>query len=375
MVTKMLALAALIFLLFSVSLPYVDADMPFQPIAIHSNRELVDFMEENGFSGNGTVEEPYMIKGLVIWSNGLSPCISIENTDLHVVISSCEFHSNISESIHIANSRNIMLEDSAFYGWDGISIYDGENVKIKENTFETESSGMEISSSESIALENNTMARAGNITYRAIHLFLSDDIRMSGNHIEGNSDGRNPIESEHMIGNGIEVETSTNCRISGNHISYTDTAMSFINSETLVIEQNHIAGNYIGIYVNSSSGLFFHNDVMNNTFQASQRGGDFRWDAGYPEGGNHWSDYSGTDERKGPEQDADGKDGIGDEPYVIESGISDRYPLMSSFEDFTAPEYESSEWHAPALFMAGAILLILAVSIIWFRKRKNGEGK
>jgi PGF-pre-PGF domain-containing protein len=44
--------------------------------------------------------------------------------------------------------------------------------------------------------------------------------------------------------------------------------------------------------------------------------------------GNHWNLYNGTD--------AD-DDGIGDSPYVIESGEQDDYPLMASFSVYTAP--------------------------------------
>jgi hypothetical protein len=46
------------------------------------------------------------------------------------------------------------------------------------------------------------------------------------------------------------------------------------------------------------------------------------WDAGYPSGGNYWSDYSGVDSNL---------DGIGDTPYVIDSSNVDHYPLVRPF--------------------------------------------
>jgi hypothetical protein len=51
------------------------------------------------------------------------------------------------------------------------------------------------------------------------------------------------------------------------------------------------------------------------------------WDAGYPFGGNYWSDYDGGD--------SDG-DGIGDTPYYIDEGNVDHYPLMGLFRSFDA---------------------------------------
>jgi len=52
------------------------------------------------------------------------------------------------------------------------------------------------------------------------------------------------------------------------------------------------------------------------------------WNDGYPSGGNYWSDYTGVDEKSGPNQDQPGSDGIGDTPYFIDGYNQDRYPLM-----------------------------------------------
>ena len=54
------------------------------------------------------------------------------------------------------------------------------------------------------------------------------------------------------------------------------------------------------------------------------------WDNGYPDGGNFWSDYNGSDIKSGVLQDVSGSDGIGDLPYRIfpKAKVSDNYPLM-----------------------------------------------
>jgi parallel beta-helix repeat protein len=53
------------------------------------------------------------------------------------------------------------------------------------------------------------------------------------------------------------------------------------------------------------------------------------WDDGYSSGGNYWSNYTGVDEKSGPNQDLPGSDGIGDTPYVIDPYNKDHYPLLT----------------------------------------------
>ena len=55
------------------------------------------------------------------------------------------------------------------------------------------------------------------------------------------------------------------------------------------------------------------------------------WDNSYPDGGNFWSDYNGTDVYKGPYQNETGSDGIGDTPYVIDANNTDRYPRLQLY--------------------------------------------
>ncbi len=64
-----------------------------------------------------------------------------------------------------------------------------------------------------------------------------------------------------------------------------------------------------------------------------------KWDNNYPLGGNYWSDYSGVDNFKGPNQDIPGSDGIGDTPYIIDADSQDNYPLMESFTNRTFENY------------------------------------
>jgi len=83
------------------------------------------------------------------------------------------------------------------------------------------------------------------------------------------------------------------------------------------------------VLVDSSNNSIYHNDFVANTQQVSANGCTNSWDDDYPSGGNYWSDYTGVDEKSGPNQNQTGNDGIGDTPYVIDANNRDRYPLMN----------------------------------------------
>jgi parallel beta-helix repeat protein len=85
----------------------------------------------------------------------------------------------------------------------------------------------------------------------------------------------------------------------------------------------------VGVSVSSSyNNTFYYNNFVNNMYQVSvyPEGYANVWDAGYPQGGNFWSDYGGSDIRSGPYQNKTGSDGIGDFPYIINPYNKDGYP-------------------------------------------------
>jgi parallel beta-helix repeat protein len=104
--------------------------------------------------------------------------------------------------------------------------------------------------------------------------------------------------------------------------------ISISSSLDNIIFKNNITSNDDGLFVGSSSGnKIYHNNFINNTNQVFFWGGVLAnfWDDDYPSGGNYWSDYTGIDEKNGPNQDLPRSDGIGDSPYVIDENNQDRY--------------------------------------------------
>jgi nitrous oxidase accessory protein NosD len=86
------------------------------------------------------------------------------------------------------------------------------------------------------------------------------------------------------------------------------------------------------------------------------------WDAGYPSGGNYWSDYTGLDLYSGPYQNLTGSDGIGDSVYRIDADNIDRYPLM---QQYPIPEFPS--------FLILPLFMIISLLYVITRKRFTGK--
>ena len=67
------------------------------------------------------------------------------------------------------------------------------------------------------------------------------------------------------------------------------------------------------------------------------------WNDSYPSGGNFWSDYDGTDNYHGPNQDIQGSDGLGDVAYDVPEGTNqDKYPLMEAWNILNDPPNKPS---------------------------------
>jgi parallel beta-helix repeat protein len=88
------------------------------------------------------------------------------------------------------------------------------------------------------------------------------------------------------------------------------------------IAENVIAYNDVGLSVGNPAvgspggNLIYHNNFINNSEQVRVASLNF-WNLGYPEGGNYFSDYTGTDNYSGINQTELGCDGIRDTPYPV----------------------------------------------------------
>ncbi len=135
----------------------------------------------------------------------------------------------------------------------------------------------------------------------------------------------------------VILANCTNVIVEDQNVSNGEVGLAIGFSSWNTIKENTFSNNWLGVYIEfSESNTIFHNNFMFNTYQAISYGSN-NWDNGYPDGGNYWSNYNGSDDNSGPNQNLPGSDGIGDTHFAIpELFNADRYPLMSPYVPATA---------------------------------------
>jgi len=217
-------------------------------------------------------------------------------------------------------SNNLNVLPTPF---SGIVLERCRHCTIMSNFIVTWEYGIILRSSSENTISYNDMSSLYHV--HGIELHNSNDNAIFGNDAEHNDvcliiDGgcRNFVSSNTL---GLRVYAS---------------AVEILNSPNNVLIKNFIYGGVDGVVLeNSQYTSIWHNTIgsygafggRNARVESSY---NTSWDAGYPQGGNSWYGYNGTDAYQGTYQNESGSDGIGDVPYVIDASNVDRYPLMQS---------------------------------------------
>jgi Periplasmic copper-binding protein (NosD) len=184
------------------------------------------------------------------------------------------------------------------------------------------------------------------------------------------------------VGTLLANNTVSNCSIGINHVwGYDNTACGNVIANSrgpalavggvynFTFFENFVANNSVGIQMAEGSLGFtlYRNDFVNNDLQTeilNENLGSWQMDNG--EEGNYWSDYTGIDFNM---------DGIGDSPYMVKQGVSDRFPLMApfGFADFIAPPLPVSFPTITALIIVVAGVVVVGAGFLLIRKRGRGK--
>uniref|UniRef100_A0A7C4FGW0 Right handed beta helix domain-containing protein n=1 Tax=Ignisphaera aggregans TaxID=334771 RepID=A0A7C4FGW0_9CREN len=215
---------------------------------------------------------------------------SIELSDVHFVYICGNLVDAITVNGIVVRGTNIAVHGNTVKNHrrgEGIAV-SGDLIKVYENEVTNNSHGVAISGSHFEVHSNN-------ITHNNVGVLLFSGLARDGvvhdNFIAFNGGDYEPFCGD--LGTGVCVYGSEVCNIT-----------------------------------------FYHNSFVNNSLDNGKqvyitREG-YKWDSGYPSGGNYWSDYTGVDVKKGVNQDEPGSDGIGDTPHQVSiyPGELDRYPLV-----------------------------------------------
>ncbi|MCK5292292.1 MAG: right-handed parallel beta-helix repeat-containing protein [Thermoplasmata archaeon] len=300
----------------------------------------------------------------------------------------------------LANSSGITVENQNLdNGTVGLLLgYSSNNLIANNSASSNEWLGLVFYSSVNNTITNNTVLRA---TQDGIWLRSSDYNSVTNNNVSWNtqsgisisfSDHNSLVDNTVLFNqdNGVNIQSSNNNNISQNRISNLQRGLSVTSSnyntmsENIIvsngwegihlsgsvynnISNNNISYNTHGFYLRSSIlNNISNNNILYNTIQAYDDGNSTQWDFGYPTGGNYWSDYGGTDNKSGPNQDQPGGDGIGDTPYVIDGDSLDRYPFMYPFGQTPRPPTDVA-----AVLSGGGFE---DVTLIWTLSADDGAG-
>jgi parallel beta-helix repeat protein len=336
-----------------VEAPYI----PHDPFRINSNAEFASIAVIEGWGGDGSPGNPYIIEGYDINGSGYGYCIYIGNTTYYFEVRDCYLHeANGVGSLPFFPDSGIMLYNVQYCtifnntvsscNLDGVFIlYSSNNIIINNNVSSSNYYGIHIYNSESNTITNNT-ASSSNSVGIALYASLRNTVAnntASSNILGGiglSSSSNNTISNNTASSNndfGFSLWKSNSNIISDNNASNNKDGiyLELTNSNNTIVNNTVFSNHNYGINIEDSSSInnrIYHNNIINNTNQAyDNTNNGNQWNNGYPLGGNYWYDYIGVDKLKGPNQDIHGSDGIGDTPYIIDADSQDKYPLMQPY--------------------------------------------
>jgi parallel beta-helix repeat protein len=292
------------------------------------------------------------------------------NQTSNVTIKNCNIHSTSTIGILLNQSKGCTIENCSIKQSNiGIKIIDSTNNEISKCTINHSTYGVYVfnSSDNFIGSPSITSPYPTNclftLCHDSIYLKDSDHNFILGCDIDGTpctsgtatptsgiylNDSENNTVSTCAIhdttGKGVHFNDSTWNKIEHCKITWNPIGVYFRNSPENLIAQNHFGGNAeFAVYLpsNIQSNRICYNDFFangdgttNQSWDANGlRGAENSWNKTGnrtltktgPGEGNYWSDYTGSDNNQ---------DGIGDTPYLIESGLverNDSYPVMNPY--------------------------------------------
>lgn len=255
-------------------------------------------------------------------------------------------------------------EETLYFDYDqNIQIVNCDLFNASDYAFETYFA-------DNVLFEDNNASNAG---YAAAYIDYGTNITLTGNNFDNARDYGlemydvtvGTITDNTLMGfvyrysEGLEVEDDTDGLIAGNHISGANYSLAIEDVENSLVSDNNASDSYYGLYLYDNTNSSFVGNTLYNDHDGFAVGWNapiwiyhnnfiddaawendsslqlIYWDAGYPVGGNYWSNWTTPDAKSGPTQSAPGADGIVDQPYVINGTNIDQYPLAQPWTTHT----------------------------------------
>ncbi len=330
-----------------------------EPILITGNTLFASKASSEGWPGDGTPGNPYVIEGYEIDAGGLAWCIHIESTDVHFIVRDCYLHDASYKyddgaairfyDVSYGTVENCSVERSGRFGF---LAWDSSHISFKNCTSHIAPIGIYLPHCHHITVAGSSFdnsGASGQLGYKyGISIYNSDNVVAEDNKVWDYAD------------NGLVTSASSNLFLCHNTLNGSSTGINLAHAvHFTIVANNTVLNSSVGVHVNLSNYNWFAdnrienstgygmwltgtstgNRVWNNSFlfnnpsgtQARDDVGTNFWNG--TESGNFWSDWTTPD--------VSPADGIVDNPYVLDGdvGAMDYYPLAPSLTPI--PEFNS----------------------------------
>ncbi|MFX0052942.1 MAG: right-handed parallel beta-helix repeat-containing protein, partial [Candidatus Hermodarchaeota archaeon] len=136
------------------------------PINIKGNEDFKTTAQNEGWQGDGSLTNPYLIKGLNITTPSYSESVVIKNTDVHFQITNCLVKSYYRtghcgcwhSGIYFENVSNTLILNNTINSQGGFLLSECVNISFINNKCRGIINFFEISSSKNIQIINNSIS-------------------------------------------------------------------------------------------------------------------------------------------------------------------------------------------------------------------------
>lgn len=243
---------------------FVPSYITHSPITITSNADFVS----QGFSGNGTAEDPYVIEGYNITTTGT--CISIQDTDACFVIRDCLLTGGSSGTgVRLDGVDHGEIRNNNISGIDDCGVYlrySTGNTIVNNTMSGNNNSVFFVFSSSNNTVVNNTIS--GSYRFGVFIGYSSNDNTVVNNTISGNDAGMiivfssdNTVVNNTISGydcDGVRLYSSSNNTLSSNNFVNNGIRISGDVLEYwrhFITTDNLVNGKLLGYFWNLTSGI------------------------------------------------------------------------------------------------------------------------